>query len=298
MTAAFLQSLGHYLAEIVPSLALGFLISGLIHEFVPQSVIDRHLVQKGIRPILYTTLAGIILPLCCMGTLPVAVGLRRRGVGLGPVLSFLVATPATSVSAILVTYSLMGLKFTLFLCFSIIFMGVAIGLIGNLFSWDKPESISSVCAMCEDCFSPGHRHHSRTWQGKAVSVLSYGFIDLPREMGKELIAGLLLAAFVDAFTPIGRLVRAHLSGSAGYLFALIFGLLMYICATASVPFVHAFVSHGLSQGAGVVLLLVGPITSYGTMLVLRKEFGNKILIFYLSSVGLLALFSGWIYSFL
>jgi len=82
----------------------------------------------------------------------------------------------------------------------------------------------------------------------------------------------------------------------GYLFVLVFGLLMYICSTATVPLVDAFIKQGLSEGAGRVLLLAGPITSYGTILVLKKEFGMKILLIYLGFISLSSLVLGYIFS--
>jgi len=91
-------------------------------------------------------------------------------------------------------------------------------------------------------------------------------------------------------------VGAYLSGGLGYLFSLGFGLLMYICSTASVPLVHALVSQGMNVGAGMVLLLVGPITSWGTILVLRKEFGGKTLATYLMVVSIMALALGYCFS--
>jgi uncharacterized membrane protein YraQ (UPF0718 family) len=51
-----------------------------------------------------------------------------------------------------------------------------------------------------------------------------------------------------------------------------------------VPLVDAFVRQGLGIGPALVLLLVGPITSYATILVLRKEFGTKLLLVYLCSI--------------
>ncbi|MEE8396643.1 MAG: DUF6338 family protein, partial [bacterium] len=42
--------------------------------------------------------------------------------------------------------------------------------------------------------------------------------------------------------------------------ALVFGLVMYICSTASVPMVHAFITQGMSAGAGLILLIAGPVT--------------------------------------
>ncbi|MDH5364316.1 MAG: permease, partial [Dehalococcoidia bacterium] len=101
-----------YLIEVLPFLVIGFLLSGLVHQFVPSGWVERHLGGRGIKPLLYSTLAGTVLPICCLGSLPVAVSFHQKGARLGAVLAFLVATPATSITALLVSYALLGLKFT------------------------------------------------------------------------------------------------------------------------------------------------------------------------------------------
>ncbi|MCM8760184.1 MAG: permease [Candidatus Omnitrophica bacterium] len=143
-----------------------------------------------------------------------------------------------------------------------------------------------------------HLHHSKNISQRILSVLYFGFIYLPKEIGIELIIGIVLAAVVASVVPIQTFIQSYLFGWHGYLFALVCGVLMYICATASVPFVHALVSQGLNIGAGLVLLLVGPITSYGTILVIRKEFGTKILLVYLGVICLSSLILGYLYSLL
>jgi len=111
-----------------------------------------------------------------------------------------------------------------------------------------------------------------------------------------LLLGLALAALVAAVAPVGEFVGAHLGGGVGYLFSLGFGLIMYICATGSVPLVHALVWQGMNIGAGMTLLLVGPITSWGTILVLRKEFGGRILTIFLVVVSGMSLLLGYCFS--
>jgi len=91
-------------------------------------------------------------------------------------------------------------------------------------------------------------------------------------------------------------VGSYLNSGLGYLFSLVFGLVMYICSTGSVPLVHAFVSQGMNIGAGMVLLLVEPVTSWGTILVLRKEFGSKILLTYLVVICMISLALGYCFS--
>jgi len=129
-----------------------------------------------------------------------------------------------------------------------------------------------------------------------VSALRFGFVDMVKRIGLELLLGLALAALVVAITPVGKFVGDYFSGGFGYLFSLIFGLMMYICSTASVPLVHAFISQGMNIGAGMVLLLVGPVTSWGTILILRKEFGGKTLLTYLVVICITALALGYSFS--
>jgi len=295
MIAHFFHIFLHYCWEILPAVAIGFLISGIIQEFIPTNLVEKHLGGKGIMPILYTTVVGTLLPICCWGSLPVAISLHKKGARLGPILAFLVATPATSVSALLVTWRLLGLKFTIFIFFAVILMGVVMGLVGNLFRIKSQVIKPEICHECEKGEKACHVHQ-RGLSSHLKSILKFSFVDMVKEIGPELLLGLVLAAAVAAFVPIGEWIKHNLIGIAGYAFSLIFGLVTYICSTATVPLVDAFIKQGLSAGAGMVLLLVGPITSYGTILVLKKEFGLKILTAYLLGISLLSLTLGYAFS--
>ena len=320
-----------YLIEVLPFLALGFLLSGLIHEFVPTAWVERHLGDKGLKPIFYSVIAGAVLPICCIGSLPVAVSLHQKGAKLGPVLAFLVATPATSITALLVCYRLLGITFTVFIFLAVIVMGIIMGIIGNtitikartLSTQESQKAIDPVCGMSVETDSaPSSQYDGQTYyfccshcqqtfeknpQGFIASnysnathrikhILRYSFIDMVKEIGPELLLGLGLAALVVAITPVGTFIKSYFSGVLGYPFSLFFGMMMYICATASVPLVHAFISQGMNIGAAMVLLIVGPITSWGTILVLRKEFGAKVLSAYLLIISVTALIFGYLFS--
>lgn len=331
MIIEFLVAFKDYFIEVLPPLAIGFLLSGLIHEFTPSGWVERYLGGKGIKPIIYSTLAGTILPICCLGSLPVAVSLHQKGMKLGPVLAFLVATPATSISALLVSYALLGIKFTVFIFFAVIVMGLVMGLIGNLIrvkhrafaSQSEQLTIDPVCGMnveigkatkteynekvyyfccphCQQAFETSPEEyleaHSTNIAHRLKHVFKYAFVDMVKEIGPELLLSLALAALVAVVAPVGKFIGDYFSGGFGYLFSLGFGLAMYICSTASVPLVHAFISQGMNIGAGMTLLIAGPVTSWGTLLVLRKEFGIKTLLIYLAIISILALSLGALFS--
>lgn len=289
----FAQVLLGYLWEVIPALAVGFLISGLMFELVPESAVYRHLGRSGFKPILYSTILGTLMPVCCWGSLPIAVSFRQKGAKLGPILAFLVATPATSVSALAVAYSLLGIRFTLYIFCAVIAMGLAVGMIGN--SLKVPAmSVAASEAVCQtdSCEEALPQLVRRRFPERAKAALRYAFITLPKEIGVEIAIGILLAAAVETVLPVQRLVENYLRGWSGYLFSVVFGILTYLCSTASVPLVHSLIRQGLVAGAGMTLLLIGPVTSYGTMLVLRKEFGLKVLAAYLAFLIISAVLLG------
>lgn len=316
--ADFLRNLYFYTVDMAPALAIGFLVSGFIHEIIPGEWITRYLSGKGAKPLLYATLAGILLPVCCLGSLPIALAFRKRGATLGPILSFLVATPATSLTAILVTYSLLGLKFTIFLCASVVCAGMLAGVIGNKMDirrFDEKTAVDPVCGVevskdasvklmyrgndlyfcSEKCAHAFMREKSRKPAEKLKRALKSS-ADMVKDMWLELLIGLLLAALISSFNVISKVISMYLYGYFAYLFSAIFGLLMYICSTASVPLVHAFIYQGLDPGAGLVMLILGPVTSYGALLVVWRKFGLKVLSAYLVIVITTSIVFGYLYS--
>jgi uncharacterized membrane protein YraQ (UPF0718 family) len=289
----FINIFVHYLVEIIPALAIGFFISGLVHELIPEEKVIKYLGSGGMRPILASTLVGALLPVCCWGSLPIAVSFYKKGARLGPVLAFLVATPATSISALLVSYSVLGLSFTVYIFFAVIIMGVTMGLVGNAIKYTPGDrSGEADCPHCRLDPAHAHEHRKKTLKQKALSALKYAYVDLPKEIGVELLVGILLAAVVATFVPLGRIIKTYLGGWVGYLFAIVFGILMYICSTATVPLVDSLIRQGMSSGAGMALLLIGPVTSYGTLLVLRKEYGTRVLSVFLGVLIAMSLLLG------
>ena len=288
----FLTYLKHYINDVAIVLIIGFLLSGIFYEFIPQSIVKKYLVKKNFFTLLSIILIGMILPICCIGSLPMAIGFRQKGVKLGNVLAFLVATPATSITAVLLTLKFFGIYFTIYLCLSVLILGFIIGILGNIFD-KKEEGLNNASNTTGIDFLTQFLP-KKTFFEKVKSVLYYSFVYLPKEIGLEILIGLLLASFISSLNILKIFVENYLADVYGYLFSVIFGVLIYICSTASVPLVYALNQQGLSIGPSLVLLILGPLTNYATLLVVRKEFGNKVLIFYLTTIIIFSVISGYV----
>jgi len=273
----FLVVFKGYLVEVLPFLFIGFLLSGLIHEFVPARLVERHLGGNGIKPILYSTLAGTILPVCCIGSLPIALSLHQKGARLGPVLAFIVGN-TIKLKTLESAKNPLSCKESNFAIDSI--CGMNIDKCDGLRTEYQDEYYYFCSTHCQTTFEKDPGKYIKSDNSKdriknrLIPVIRYIFLEMLREIGPEILLGLILAALVSTIAPVGEFVGNYFSGGLGYLFSLIFGLAMYICSTASVPLVHAFVSQGMNVGAGMVLLIAGPVTSWGALLVLRKSFGG------------------------
>lgn len=286
-----------YIRELWLILAVGFLLGGLFYQFIPTAVVEQYLGEKGFKSIALASVVGVILPLCCIGTLPVALTLRRKGASLGAVLAFLVATPATSVSALIVCWKLLGFTFTVFIFFAVILIGLVMGAIGDrmkIFAGDG-AALPQSGGCCESGLEEGHAHRHQSFPVQMKGVLKYAFITMPKEIGAQILLGIAVASLVVASAPIQYFIHTYLTGAVGYIFILFFGLIDYTCSTASVPLADAFVKSGMSHGQALAYLILGPITSYPTILVVKKQFGWKVLGMYIAVISAMSLLAGVLY---
>lgn len=293
LTVSFLG----YLQELFFPLLLGFIFSGIINEFVPSNLIQKYLGDNSIKAILMSTLVGTILPVCCMGSLPIAVTFRAKGAKLGPILAFLVATPATSAPALFASWKMMGLNYTLYSAFVVVIMGLVIGVIGGYLRFpDKQKMLPNDFALdteSHDCC--GKKSNVSAFGQRVYNVLEYSLYELPRKIGLEILLGALVAGIIVSFSGVQDFVQTNLSGIKGYFILILIGLIDYVCSTGSVPVANALVHSGVSAGKSMVYLLMGPVTSYGTLLVIRKEFGGRVLCFYVLIIAVITLLAGVCY---
>jgi hypothetical protein len=73
---------------------------------------------------------------------------------------------------------------------------------------------------------------------------------------------------------------------------LVVGVPMYICAVASTPVAAGFLLAGVSPGAVLVFLLVGPATNIASFALLKQELGLKVTGMYLFGLSVLSLAMG------
>lgn len=270
----FLYSLINILNEMSPYILLGFFIAGLLHAFVSQATMGRHLSGHGWRPVVKAALFGIPLPLCSCGVLPTAVSLRRNGASKGATTSFLIATPQTGVDSIAATYSLLGLPFAILRPVAALVGSVAGGMAVDRGSMDQgAENIDTGAEKLKNGF-----------RARFVEALRYGFVDMVASVGKWLLIGLVVAAIITVAVPENLFTGLSSYPLLAMLLMVVVAVPMYICATGSIPIALSLMLKGLSPGTAFVMLMAGPAANFASVLVLSRTMGRRATAIYVASV--------------
>jgi HflK protein len=295
-------------------LLLGFVLAGVFAVAVPTALLRRFLGRGKIRSVLWASAIGTPLPLCSCGVLPTALGLSRQGATKGATVAFLITTPEVGVDSIAMSYALMDPIITVLRPVAAFVTGMIAGIATNFLGVKRapapaepsdgsvaahepePPTVGATVAPPLESLRGG-----RVTRPAAMvrGIFAYGFRDLLDETAHWLVLGIVLAALVAVLLPASVVERYFGGGLVTMLAMLVIGIPIYTCASASTPIAAALVLKGLSPGAALVFLLSGPATNVGSIVVLLKFLGPRVVTIYLTSIAVVALAAGyaldWIY---
>lgn len=116
---------------------IGVFIGSLIHNYIPENVINAILGNDKWYSVLVATIVGIPMYADIFGTLPIAEALVAKGVGLGTALSFMMAVTALSLPSMIMLSKVVKKKllgvFVILVTIGIIIIGYTFNFISYLF---------------------------------------------------------------------------------------------------------------------------------------------------------------------
>lgn len=268
--------------QMAPYLLFGFLLTGLIWVFLSPAFVQRHLGQRGLRQVIKAALFGVPMPLCSCGVLPVSASLRAQGASRGATLAFLISTPQSGLDCITATQALLGPVFVAFTVATTFLSGL-IG--GAVLEWATPRGADAPPSAPSAATPVKPRRTLR-------DGFRYGFVSLPREIGRALLLGIVLSGVLMATIPPHFLEGKLGGGLPAMLVMLLIGIPMYVCSMGSIPVAYAFINMGISPGAALVFLVSGPATNAAAMTTIARILGRKALVIYLLTIAGCALAAG------
>jgi uncharacterized membrane protein YraQ (UPF0718 family) len=296
------------LVESSVYLLLGFALAGVMHVVLRRTPRFMDLLaRKGGRSVTLAALLGAPLPLCSCGVVPVAMTLRKHGASKGATVSFLISCPETDVVSVLLTYALLGPIMAVFRPLAAIATAIIAGRVTNAVDRDNtsrdregaearndpPDAVPSRCCHEQNEAESDVTTEYIAGKGPVWNALHYGFVQFFDDIIGSLLLGLALGGLIAVLLP--RFGLENLAGGSSIiamLVMLVVGVPMYVCAAASTPIAAGLVISGLSPGTALVFLLAGPATNLGSLLVLSKQLGRRVLVAYLASIAVVSVTMG------
>lgn len=313
----FLLASWAVLGAMGPYLLIGFLVAGLLSVVFSPQWVERHLGRESFASVIKAALMGVPLPLCSCGVLPVSASMRRHGAGKAAAISFLISTPQTGIDSIAATYAVLGPLMAIYRPIVALLSGVVGGFLAyrlagpsgstaneNLGTGSGAVPAASVeqseamppgeasrrtgCCAGEthepqgSCGAPTGEPEPKT--PRWMCALSYGLLELPRDIGATLFAGVLIAGAVSAFVEPSALASVLGGGPIAMLLIVLASVPFYVCATGSVPIAAGLIHLGASPGAAFAFLVAGPASNAASLTVVGSLLGRRVMLIYLATV--------------
>ncbi len=270
----FTKSAVELAAKMWPGVIMGIFFVGLL-ELIPREIVIGVLGDKrGIGSILRATGAGVLLDLCSHGILMVAAKLYERGVRLGQVMAFLIASPWNSFSLTLILWGLVGFWWMItFLGLSLV-IAIISGLIfdtlvdrgilpdnpNKIVMEEKKPVFRSIWGLIKNA-KPSARGFFQMiingWDGSKMIL-------------KWILFGIVLACAIRAFVPPEMFKSLFGPTLAGLGMTIIFATVMEACSEGSTPIAADIMTRSGAAGNSFAFLMVGVSTDYTEIMVLRE----------------------------
>lgn len=289
---------------ILPFLVVGVLFEAVIRTFKWHVKIRKALTRFGILSIGMATLLGVASPLCACATLPLVISLLLAGLPLAPAMALLVTSPLMSPAGYTLLNWELGPVWANVILTSAIFMGLFAGTVTHLlrrygFSEDllfrKALPVGDfhdpdypVEELRCDCGKQLSHRVDRCTHNKFLVFLAKFWEGLLK-IGKFALLGLVIEVVAQQFIPhewLAKLLEGQ--GILPVITLTLATMPLHLPQVTAAAMLYGFVSPEigtgitLAKGAGIALLVGGPVTALPVMGVFITMFRKRVLALYLA----------------
>ena len=264
--------------EMLNTMALGLVIGVVMVAGL--SYVPRELVVCALGPgygaagIFRATLAGVLLDLCSHGILMVGAKLYERGVSVGQVMAFLIASPWNSLSLTIILIAFIGVGWTLVFIAASVIIAVIAGygfnyLVGRGVLPMNPNTLELprgyqfwpqlLLVLKSASLSPGAIYR----------FLKTGMVE-SRTVVRWLLIGVLLASLIRTF--VAQDVFSSYFGPTllGLLFTMLAATIIEVCSEGAAPIAADLFNRAYAPGNAFAFLMAGVATDYTEVMVLQS----------------------------
>jgi uncharacterized protein len=316
------HAVGHALAisgsmtwEILWALVFGFVLSSVVQAVVRRSTIVRLLGDDRPRTLAVAAGFGAASSSCSYAAVALARSLFRRGASFTAAMIFEIASTNLVVELGVILALLIGWQFTLAEFVGGPIMIVVVAVVFRLLL--RPRLVEAAAAQADKGLAGSMEGHAamdmsigqrdslwrRLRSRQALTSIAQIFVMEWAAVIRDIVAGLLIAGAVAAWVPEsfwGHLFVVHhhlLSRLWGPLVGPVVSLLSFVCSIGNVPLAAVLWNGGMSFG-GVVSFIFADLIILPILIIYRKYYGSRMMLFILGSFYLTMVLAGYAVDFL
>ncbi len=263
-----------YFVELFILVLIGIFIAILIEKYFLN--LNRFIPRSPISAFLYAS----VLPLCSCGVIPLVTTFKNK-IPFRTIITFLVAAPLLNPYIITISFTVLGLKYTVLRILCALVLALGTGIITEYFYRREQDFKFGQIISCKP--------------GKNCAFQSQNIYEKTLEILKSIIPYLIIAGIlgivVEVLVPMDYFKQFSLSGSFfSTLLIVLIGVPVYFCNGADVLFLQPLIQVGdLSLGSALAFSLTSTSICITSLVLLTKFIGKKLTAVLLSSVILITI---------
>lgn len=260
--------------QAAPTFAIGLAVAAVMRRMMGPQLVREWFGGRGWSAIFRAWLAGMLLPVCAFGTIPIMREMRRCGISGGGILAFGLTAPLFNPASVLYGLTLSSPWVILTFTLASLLIVTVIGL-----SWDRLFGRLELPAPEEPMPTPGFR--------RLAAVL----LEILREAAGPSLGYLLVGACgvvgLSLLLPNASLqTAAEAKDWWAPLFMVLIAVPVFQTPLGAIVQVASMFEHGNSVGAAFALLVVGAGLNLGTLAWIGRQYGwNRMLLWLLLFLG-------------
>jgi uncharacterized protein len=257
--------------EAAPYLLLGTLASGAVEVFLDSEAFMRLIPRAGLPGALAGSLLGLFFPVCECGVVPLTRRLMRKGLPVPAGIAFLLAAPVLNPIVIASTLAAFGA--------GLVFWGrlgvtlVAAVVTGWVFSLQPGVEQVLRAPMLPRPVQPSVQPRLAVRIRQVLVIAGDEFF----EMGRYLVIGASLAAFLQTVIPQSALLAVGRGPFLSVAVMVLLAVLLSVCSTVDAFIALAFAST-FTTGSILAFLVYGPMVDIKSTLMYLKVFRRRTVV--------------------
>lgn len=265
--------------EAVPFMLIGTLVGGVIEVFVPTTLIDRFFGRGRIKGVFLAGSLGLLFPTCECAIVPIVRRLILKGIPVPAAICFMLSGPIVNgivawSTAVAYTYN-WQMVFLRVGCGYVV--AVFIGLILTRFSHPERLVLDNVAEhSLRGCGCSGEDFKKNPLWSKVLHAVGHARDDF-LQVGKYLIIGAFIAAFLRTITPVTSFASLSDSPSILIFIMMVMAVVMNLCSEAD-AFISASFRWLLPGSAQLGFMVLGPMLDLKLMLMYLSVFKKRTIV--------------------